>query len=118
MTDEKTIQQLFPGLEEGLYEEMIQHGTVKHAPAGDILLNIGQPIRSTMLVLEGVVKLYQEDGDGNEFFYLPYSTGPGLRRIDGLRLSTRKKPGTGKGYDRCYRSYYSVAIHGQVAGTV
>lgn len=68
MTDEKTIQQLFPGLEEGLYEEMIQHGTVKHAPAGDILLNIGQPIRSTMLVLEGVVKLYQEDDDGNEFF--------------------------------------------------
>ncbi len=29
MTEEKTIQQLFPGPEEGLYEEMILHGTVK-----------------------------------------------------------------------------------------
>lgn len=69
------IRQLFPGLEEALYEEMEQHGDIRHVPAGTIMLRKGQVIRSTMLILEGIVKLYQEDDQGNEFFI--YDIEPG-----------------------------------------
>jgi CRP/FNR family transcriptional regulator len=63
-----SLQQLFPDLEEALYDEIIQKAAVKTFPAGTELLRIGQPIRSVILVLEGVLKLYQEDEEGNEFF--------------------------------------------------
>lgn len=75
MPDLLSIKNLFPGLEEELYEELNKHGTIKEIPAGSVLLTIGQPIRSTMLVLEGIIKLYQEDDEGNEFFI--YNVQPG-----------------------------------------
>jgi CRP/FNR family transcriptional regulator len=75
MADVHTLQQLFPGLETPLYEEMQQHGQIREVKAGSTLLTIGQPIRATMLVLEGIIKLYQEDDEGNEFFI--YNINPG-----------------------------------------
>ncbi len=75
MADVHTLQQLFPGLEAPLYEEMQQHGQIREVKAGSTLLSIGQPIRATMLVLEGIIKLYQEDDEGNEFFI--YNINPG-----------------------------------------
>ena len=66
--DIKKLQQLFPNLEEDLYGEMIKHGTVLEIKAGETLLKVGQTIRSTMLILEGLVKLYREDNEGKEFF--------------------------------------------------
>lgn len=68
MASQKQIHELFPGLEEGLYEELIKYGDVKEVPAGTTMLRTGQTIRSVMLVLDGVVKLYQEDEEGDEFF--------------------------------------------------
>jgi len=62
------IKQLFPNLEEGLYLEIVKHGTIKEVKAGEALLRVGQTIRSTMLILNGVVKLYREDDEGKEFF--------------------------------------------------
>lgn len=62
------LKQLFPTLEEPLLQELIAHGTVKKVTAGDILLRVGQTIRSTMLILDGLVKLYREDDEGKEFF--------------------------------------------------
>lgn len=59
---------LFSGLEPELYEEMEKAGVVKEIPAGSVVLRKGQVIRSAILVLEGVVKLYQEDEEGGEFF--------------------------------------------------
>ena len=66
--DIKYLKQLFPNLEEGLYKEIIKHGTIKEVKAGETLLKIGQTIRSTMLIIEGLVKLYREDDEGKEFF--------------------------------------------------
>lgn len=66
MTDQ--VRELFPNLEEGLYEELTKYGDIKEVPAGTTMLKIGQTIRSTMLVLDGIVKLYQEDDEGDEFF--------------------------------------------------
>ena len=66
--DALQLKILFPNLEEGLYNEMVKHGTIKEVKAGETLLKVGQTIRSTMLILNGLVKLYREDNDGKEFF--------------------------------------------------
>jgi CRP/FNR family transcriptional regulator len=65
---QKHIHELFPNLEKDLYEEMIKYGEVKEIPAGATILRSGQTIRSIIMVLEGVVKLYQESEEGDEFF--------------------------------------------------
>lgn len=75
MIDQTQLHQLFPGLEEGLYQDLVQHGDIREVPAGTTMLKIGQTIRSTMLVLDGIIKLYQEDEEGNEFFI--YNIQPG-----------------------------------------
>ena len=66
--DKGNLKKLFPNLEEGLYNELLEHGKVKEVKAGETLLKVGQTIRSTMLILDGVVKLYREDEEGKEFF--------------------------------------------------
>lgn len=68
MQEHKTLRQLFPGLEEELYNEIDLHGEVRQVQAGTTILRKGQTIRSTMLILEGIVKLYQDDDEGDEFF--------------------------------------------------
>ena len=62
------LKRLFPTLEESLFDEIVEHGTIKEVKAGDTLLKVGQTIRSTMLILDGLVKLYREDDEGKEFF--------------------------------------------------
>lgn len=66
--DRQNLQTLFPNLEDGLYKEILEHGTIKEVKAGETLLKAGQTIRSTMLILKGLVKLYREDDEGKEFF--------------------------------------------------
>ena len=62
------LAQLFPTLEAPLLEELEKYGTVKEVKAGETLLRVGQTIRSTILILDGLVKLYREDDQGKEFF--------------------------------------------------
>jgi CRP/FNR family transcriptional regulator, anaerobic regulatory protein len=64
----QTYASLFSSLESGLVAELENKGRLVTAPAESVLLQAGQNIRNTMLVLEGVVKLYRQDEDGNEFF--------------------------------------------------
>lgn len=66
--DLQQLKKLFPTLEEDLYRKIIEHATVKHVKAGEALLRVGQTIRSAMLIIDGVVKLYREDEEGKEFF--------------------------------------------------
>ncbi len=66
--DIKNLKLLFPDLEEGLYHEILSHGTIKEVKAGETLLKVGQTIRSAMLIIDGLVKLYREDDEGKEFF--------------------------------------------------
>ena len=68
MMDMNNLKIIFPNLEDGLYNEIVKHGIVKKVKAGDTLLKVGQNIRSTMLILDGIVKLYREDEEGKEFF--------------------------------------------------
>lgn len=66
--DVMQLKSLFPTMEEGLFKEMMEIGTIKHVKAGEALLKVGQTIRSTMLIIDGIVKLYREDENGKEFF--------------------------------------------------
>jgi len=75
MEEHYSLTQLFPELEQDLVTEMEQHGEVREIPAGTVILKKGQTIRYTMLILQGIVKLYQEDNNGNEFFM--YDIAPG-----------------------------------------
>lgn len=61
--------------EETLIEEIEQTSEFKTYPSNDVLMRKGQYIRSTMLILSGLVKVYREDEEGNEF--LMYYLKPG-----------------------------------------
>lgn len=75
MEEQYSLGELFPELDPELIAEMEQHGEIRDIPAGTVILKKGQTIRYTMLILQGIVKLYQEDNDGNEFFM--YDIAPG-----------------------------------------
>ncbi len=79
--DAAALRSLFPDLEEPLRRELEEKGKVVAVPAGQQLLQMGQNIRHTILVLSGLVKLFREDEEGNEFFI--YYLQPG----DGCALS-------------------------------
>ena len=65
---EKTIADKFPLLEKELIKDMVQVSDVRTVQPGELLMRTGQYIRSTLLVLDGLIKIYREDDEGNEFF--------------------------------------------------
>jgi CRP/FNR family transcriptional regulator len=75
MLAKEQLKSIFPDWEEGLYNAIIEHCELKEATAGTVLLKPGQNIKSAMLIVEGSVKLYQEDEDGGEYFM--YHLNPG-----------------------------------------
>ena len=62
------IQQTFPSFELSLVNRLIEIGEVREFSEGDELLRTGQYFKNSMLLLRGLVKLYKEGDDGNEFF--------------------------------------------------
>lgn len=62
------LSKLFPSLERELIEEMENVGEVKEIQSGQTMVRTGQNIRSAILVLEGLVKIYRENEDGSEYF--------------------------------------------------
>lgn len=71
----KSIQSIFPQLESELLKEIEEHAIIKTFEAGEILMRTGQYIKSTMLIVEGQVKVFRESEDGGE--YLMYYINPG-----------------------------------------
>jgi CRP/FNR family transcriptional regulator, anaerobic regulatory protein len=69
------LRKSYPLFEDQLIEEIEEQGEFRTFPANEILMRKGQYIRSTMLVLNGLIKVYREDDDGNEF--LMYYLKPG-----------------------------------------
>lgn len=72
---EVKLKKLFPDFEVELYKEIEQHGVFREVKAGETLLKVGQTIRSTILVIDGLVKLYREDDEGKEFFIYHLNAG-------------------------------------------
>lgn len=73
--DSSQLKKLFPTFEESLIEELVNHGTITEVNAGETILRVGQTIRSTMIVIDGLVKLYREDDEGKEFFIYHLNAG-------------------------------------------
>ncbi|MBL0883709.1 MAG: Crp/Fnr family transcriptional regulator [Chitinophagaceae bacterium] len=62
------IRKHFPFFEKKLQEQIADAGEVREFEPGEVLMKTGQNIRSTMLVLSGLIKIFREDEEGNEFF--------------------------------------------------
>ncbi len=62
------IQKHFAFFEKDLQDQIAAVGEIKEFEPGDMLMKTGQNIRSTMLVLSGLIKIFREDEEGNEFF--------------------------------------------------
>lgn len=63
-----SLANLFPSLEGGLISEMEEKGSIHSFIAGDTLVKKNQYFKSALIVLSGLVKIYREDDEGNEFF--------------------------------------------------
>jgi CRP/FNR family transcriptional regulator, anaerobic regulatory protein len=68
MTVDRELQSIFPTLEPELIEEIRTYGDIKKVAMDDYLVHTGQFMNQTLLVLKGLVKIYREDADGNEYF--------------------------------------------------
>jgi CRP/FNR family transcriptional regulator len=75
MLSKETLTKQFPDWEDALYDAILNEAELKEAKAGTTLLKMGQNIKSAMLVVEGTIKLYQEDETGGEYFM--YHLNPG-----------------------------------------
>ncbi|RNI28126.1 Crp/Fnr family transcriptional regulator [Rufibacter immobilis] len=66
------LQATFPQLEPTLLLEIAREGKVKQLEPGQEVLRTGQYLPSNILVLNGLVKVYRQDEEGNEFllYYL------------------------------------------------
>lgn len=69
------IETRFPFFEPALKDKIEEVALLKHIPAGELIMRQGQYIKYTVLVAEGVVKLYREGDDGEEAFI--YHLNPG-----------------------------------------
>lgn len=79
----------FPQFEPGLVDVLTEHATIKEYEAGDLLMTTGQNMRFTMLVVEGLVKLYREGENGGEFFM--YYIHPGSACALSMICSTKQE---------------------------
>ena len=73
--EKEIILKQFPQFEPSLLEEILSQSTLKRLEEGEEILRTGQYIRSTVLLLSGLLKVYREDDEGNEF--LMYYLEPG-----------------------------------------
>ena len=62
------LGKIFPTLEADLVAELEENATVNNFGAGETLVRKGQYFKSALIVVEGLVKIYREDDEGNEFF--------------------------------------------------
>jgi CRP/FNR family transcriptional regulator len=62
------ISRLFPSFEKGLVDNIAEKAQEHSFKEGDLLMKTGQNIRSTILILDGRIKIFREDQEGNEFF--------------------------------------------------
>lgn len=62
------LKQKFPHFENELLEDISSISQLKEFSSGEQLMRTGQFFRSTILVIDGLIKLYREGDDGSEFF--------------------------------------------------
>lgn len=89
MVEAEKISFLFPSFERELVLSMSAKADVREFPAGQLLMKTGQTIRSTMLITDGLVKIFREDENGNEFFM--YYLQPGQACALSMNCATKQE---------------------------
>ena len=82
------LKQIFPDFENGLLEDIAANGVVKSFSGDEYLMKTGQHFRNIILILDGIVKVYREDDEGNEFlmYYLERGQACALSMICAARF--------------------------------
>jgi CRP/FNR family transcriptional regulator len=62
------IRHTFPSFENGLLESLENEAEVKIFEPGEEIVKTGQYFKSILLVIDGMIKVYREDEQGNEYF--------------------------------------------------
>ncbi|HVX50141.1 MAG TPA: Crp/Fnr family transcriptional regulator [Chitinophagaceae bacterium] len=83
------IHNTFPGFEAGLVEEISNHATLRDFRDGEVLVKTGQYFRSVIMVVSGLVKIFREDEEGNEYFM--YYLQPGQACALSMICATRQQ---------------------------
>jgi CRP/FNR family transcriptional regulator len=85
-----SLDKVFPSFEKGLKEELQEHSEIRYLKAGEQLMRTGQYFKSVLLVVDGLIKVYREDAEGNEFFmyYLQPGQACALSMIDAAKQET------------------------------
>jgi len=66
------LKELFPQFEHELIDKIYENGIIREVKKGEKLMQTGQYVKSTMLVLEGRVKLMREDEWNPKEFFMYY----------------------------------------------
>lgn len=86
---DKMIEEAFPQFQQELKEELEEKAQVKIFKEGELLMKTGQYFRSVLLIVSGLIKVYREDEEGNEFFM--YYLQPGQACALSMICATRKQ---------------------------
>ncbi|MFN3529705.1 MAG: Crp/Fnr family transcriptional regulator [Bacteroidia bacterium] len=62
------LNAIFPQLEKTVIEKLTANGQRKIFKRDDILMDSGQYIKNSVIILHGRVKVYRQDDEGQEFF--------------------------------------------------
>jgi CRP/FNR family transcriptional regulator len=62
------LERLFPQFDPALRSLLAESAIVKVFREDEMLIQTGQNMRSTMLIADGMVKVYRQDSEGGEFF--------------------------------------------------
>lgn len=68
MLTDTMVKKMFPSFEKELIDEICGNATLKTFREGDLLMKTGQYFRSVIIVASGLVKVFREDEEGNEYF--------------------------------------------------
>lgn len=86
---ETAISQAFPQFQQELKDELEHKASIKILHEGELLMKTGQYFRSVLLVVSGLIKVYREDEEGDEFFM--YYLEPGQACALSMICASRKQ---------------------------
>ena len=62
------LHRIFPSFENKFLETLEEKAELRNLEPGETLMKTGQFFKSILLVVEGLIKVYREDENGNEYF--------------------------------------------------
>ena len=62
------LRNAFPSFENKLLENLEDKAEIKIFETGELLMKTGQYFKSILLIVDGLIKVYREDEEGNEYF--------------------------------------------------